>query len=386
VDGLAVFVPRTAPGDLADFTYVKKDRLGHGRLRSVVEPGPHRVAPRCRHYDRDRCGGCQLQHLTIEAQREAKRRIVSDAFARIAHRPVDVPPVVPSPDAWGYRNKLTLTLRNEDGRWRAGLHQWDDVDRVFALEECPITHPRVVAGWHEVLTAESALPRVGELRGAVRLAGESLAFVLEGVKSWSHAREFAERVSSFSVVRWIDHDGRAHDVIDVEPERPAASFEQVNPSVAARMHADVVAWVQEGNPATVVDAYAGIGETAATLASAGMRVCAIELDPEASLHAARRLEAPSVAVCARVEDVLGAHLPADVVILNPPRAGVDARVCAVLEGATPAPRVVYVSCNPGTLARDVARLPSYRVARIQSYDMFPQTAHVETVCLLVPEA
>lgn len=93
-----------------------------------------------------------------------------------------------------------------------------------------------------------------------------------------------------------------------------------------------------------------------------------------------------MAVCARVEDVLGAHLPADVVILNPPRAGVDARVCAVLEGATPAPRVVYVSCNPATLARDVARLPSYRVARIQSYDMFPQTAHVETVCLLVPEA
>ncbi|MCC6927558.1 MAG: class I SAM-dependent RNA methyltransferase [Gemmatimonadaceae bacterium] len=417
VDGLAVFVPRTAPGDVADFTYVRKDRLGHGRLRTIVEPGPHRIAARCRHYEGDRCGGCQLQHLDIEAQREAKRRIVADAFARIARRPVDVPPLVPSPEAWGYRNKLTLTLRNDAGHWRAGLHQWDDVDRVFTLEECPITHPKVVAGWREVMAAEGDLPRIGELRGAVRLAGDSLAFVLEGVKSWAHARDFAGRLPSFSVVRWTDQDARVHDVLDVDPDRPAASFEQVNSPVAERLHADVVSWVQEQRPATVVDAYAGVGDTAAVLAQAGLRVTAIELDREASAHSARRLEPPSRAICARVEDVIAHHLPADVVILNPPRTGVDARVCASLEASLAASRetsretpregatregatrdaaahdlaggggarIVYVSCNPATLARDVARLPSYRVARVQPYDMFPQTAHVETVCLLVPE-
>jgi 23S rRNA (uracil1939-C5)-methyltransferase len=85
-----------------------------------------------------------------------------------------------------------------------------------------------------------------------------------------------------------------------------------------------------------------------------------------------------------VEDVLGPALPADVVILNPPRAGIDRRVAEILDGAQPAPRaVIYVSCDPATLARDVARMPSYRIASIESFDMFPQTAHVETVCELV---
>jgi 23S rRNA (uracil1939-C5)-methyltransferase len=136
-----------------------------------------------------------------------------------------------------------------------------------------------------------------------------------------------------------------------------------------------------------VDCYAGDGATAWPLAEGGIQVTAIELDREASAHASRRLAAPSVAVCARVEDALPEYLPADVVILNPPRTGVDARVCATLESASGGPPrlLVYVSCNPSTLARDLTRLPSYRVVRVQPYDMFPQTAHVETVCLLAPE-
>ena len=387
-DGLVVFVPRTAPGDLAEFSYVKKDRLGHGRLRRLEVSSPARVAPRCRHYERDRCGGCQLQHITGEAQRDAKRQVVADAFARIARRPVAVPAVIASPAEWAYRNKLTLTMRRQGEHWTAGMHRWDDVDRVFALEECPITHPRVVAGWHEVMAGQSFLPRAPELRGALRLAGDSLAFVLEGVSGWPRAHAFAERLPSFSGVRWIDLDGRPHDVIEAPTARPTASFEQVNPAMAERLHADVVALVRGLAPSVVVDAYAGAGDTAVALAGGGVRVTAIELDREAATHAARRLAPPSTAVCARVEDVLALHLPADVVILNPPRGGVDPRVCDALEsppdGARPA-AVVYVSCNPATLARDVARLPSYGVAQVQPYDMFPQTAHVETVCLLVPE-
>ncbi|NUQ20057.1 MAG: RNA methyltransferase, partial [Gemmatimonadaceae bacterium] len=103
--------------------------------------------------------------------------------------------------------------------------------------------------------------------------------------------------------------------------------------------------------------------------------------------AARRLSAPSTAVSGRVEDHLAAALPADVVVINPPRAGVDARVTEVLEAARPAPHaVIYVSCDPATLARDLARMPSYRIRDAIAFDMFPQTAHVETVCELVPEA
>ncbi len=387
VDGLVVFTPRTAPGDLVEISYVKRDRLGHGRLTRVVEPSADRVAPRCRHYDGDRCGGCQLQHLAAPAQREAKRRIVADALARIARRTVDVPPVIPSPVDWEYRNKLTLTMRWGGGEWRAGMHGWDDVNRVFALRECPITHPRVVDGWRAVLREQAYLPRVDELRGAVRLAGDALAFVLEGAPRWPRAHDFTSRTPEFGVVRWIDAEGRHHDLRDTGSDRPAASFEQVNPGMAERLHADVVDAVRSAGSRTVVDCYAGDGATALRLDEAGIRVTAIELDGEASAHASRRLSASSLAVCARVEAVLPRYLPADAVILNPPRTGVDAEVCAALEGGGGArPRLVaYVSCNPATLARDLTRLPSYRITQVQPYDMFPQTAHVETLCLLAPE-
>jgi 23S rRNA (uracil1939-C5)-methyltransferase len=119
----------------------------------------------------------------------------------------------------------------------------------------------------------------------------------------------------------------------------------------------------------------------------GRTVVAIELDRDAVATFRDRLPSPSSAIVGRVEDHLRASLPADVVLLNPPRAGVDARVTAALEEAATAPSaIVYVSCDPATLARDVARLPRYRVASVRAYDMFPQTAHVETVCELVPEA
>jgi len=135
----------------------------------------------------------------------------------------------------------------------------------------------------------------------------------------------------------------------------------------------------------VIDGYSGAGELARALASGGVRVSAIELDPDASAHAARHLPPGSQSISGKVEEVLPSLMPADVVVLNPPRTGVDGRVSEQLEECDPAPRaVVYVSCNPATLARDLARMPRFRIATLRAWDMFPQTAHVETVCELVP--
>ena len=123
------------------------------------------------------------------------------------------------------------------------------------------------------------------------------------------------------------------------------------------------------------------------LAAGGATVIAIELDAEAVARFADRMRPPSRAVIGRVEDHLAAALPADVVLLNPPRGGVDPRVSEALQQVDVPPRaLIYVSCDPATLARDLARMPRYRLAAVRAYDMFPQTAHVETVCELVPEA
>jgi 23S rRNA (uracil1939-C5)-methyltransferase len=339
---------------------------------------------------RDRCGGCQLQHLRYDAQLAAKSRIVGDALARIGKRETPRPEVRPSPLEWRYRRKLTLALRRRGAAWIAGLHPFDAPGRVFALEDCPITDERVLAAWRAILDAASLLPEARELRGAVRLdaeEGTSVSFVLEGGRSWPRHTELMARVPMLSSLWWVRDGGRRTLLARRGGDAaPGASFGQVNAAVADELQHFVLARARTYDARTIVDGYAGIGDTAAALAREGTSVTAIELDPDAAAWSAARLPDGSRSIAARVEDVLPELLPADVVIVNPPRSGLDARVAATLQDASAPPRgILYVSCNPATLARDLARLPRYRIASLRSFDMFPQTAHVETVCELVPE-
>jgi 23S rRNA (uracil1939-C5)-methyltransferase len=417
-EGLVVFVPRTAPGDVARVAVVAQGRMARGALASLVTPSPDRVEPPCPHYVIDHCGGCQLQHLSAPAQRAAKRRIVADALQRIGGRgpaegaaAVEVSEVAPSPHAWRYRRKLTLALRRRAGAWTAGLHPFDAPGRIFALQDCPITDARVLAAWRAVLDAAAFLPADEDaLRGAVRLLDGSeateatdtpWAFVLEGARRWTSWEPFADavgRASSGFAALWWRRDvptgaPRAEPrlLLDRRGDRaPGAAFVQVNPGVAAALHARVVDRALAHAPAAVVDAYAGAGDTAAALAAAGVRVTAIELDRAAAHHAAERLPEGSRAVAGFVERHLAEALPADVILLNPPRGGLHEAVPPILEralgGAFGAPprAILYVSCNPATLARDLARLPSWRLRAVEPFDMFPQTAHVETLVELVP--
>jgi 23S rRNA (uracil1939-C5)-methyltransferase len=267
-----------------------------------------------------------------------------------------------------------------------GLHAFDDVDRVFDLHECPITDARIVDAWAAVRQASPLLPRSRELRGTIRCIGDDLGMVLEGGGSWPSSREFAEALPQLRVIRWRPERGAARTIVDRRSATaPEESFDQVNQSVANVARQELVERALAASPRTVVDGYSGLGATSRALAERGITVTAIEVDASASRFAANHLPPGSRAVTGRVEDVLPSHLPADVVILNPPRAGVDARVTTALSTA-PRPRMLlYMSCDPATLARDVARLPSYRVNSLRAYDMFPQTAHVEVVCELIPE-
>jgi 23S rRNA (uracil1939-C5)-methyltransferase len=394
---MAVFIPRTAPGDVVNATLDVRGRFARGSVISLVEESAARVMPPCPHYTGDRCGGCQLQHLTYEAQLAAKRGIVRDAMQRIGKRAVDLDDVRPSPSPWRYRTKLTLALRRYGDGWIAGLHPFDNPNAVFPLEQCLITDDRVVGIWHEILRVSSLLPRSNRLRGSVRLTEGGASFSLEGGAQWTTAAKLADRVRDLTTVWWEPAGGRRRLIVDRRAESPAdsgtddvrspdASFIQVNAAAAHLLHSHVVTVAMAHSPAVVIDAYAGAGATSIALADRGVRVTAIELDAAAARWAAAHLPAGSRCIVARVEDALGDLLPADVVILNPPRAGVDERVTAALQQPASARAIVYVSCNPATLARDVLRLPGYRVASLTAFDMFPQTAHVETVCELVREA
>lgn len=392
-DGLVVFIPRTAPGDVveADVALRRGARFARGALQRVVEPSAARVAPECPHYAHDGCGGCQLQHLTYAAQVHAKAAMVAEAFERLARRAVHAPTVHAAPAPWRYRRKLTVVLRRGPQGVVAGLHAHDDPDRIISLDDCRITDTAVVAAVHAVVACHALLPEGDTLRLAVRLLEDGAALVVEGGRAWPDASPLADAVPALRAIWWRPDRGGRRLVLDRRAEaEPGASFVQVNPAMARVLHDHVVARTLAHAPHRVVDAYAGAGDTAAALAAGGVQVTAIERDAEAAAWASRRLAgAPSGSgvLAAAVEDVIGGVLPADVVILNPPRAGLDARIPPILSGALPPPKaLVYVSCDPATLARDVARLPGWRVAHLACFDLFPQTAHVETVCELVPEA
>lgn len=385
--GVVVFVPRTAPGDRARVRLERHKRFARGELDGLLRPSPVRVPPPCRHYVVDRCGGCQIQHIGYAAQLEAKAGIIRDALQRIGKRDVALPEVVASDREWRYRTKLTLAMRRQPYGWVIGLHPYDDPVGVFGLEDCPIADERVIGTWREVMGASGLFPASDELRASVRLVEGGSAIVMEGAGDWPTREEFFEAVPS-AVALWWKPEGQSRRLVHERGAAPGgASFGQVNPGVAARLRVHVLERVAAHRPRTVIDAYAGTGDTAAPLAEAGMRVTAIELDREAAARCAMRLPAGSRALAGRVEDLLPRALPADVVLVNPPRTGLDERVPALLQRASRTPSaIVYVSCNPATLARDLARMPRYRVTSIRGFDMFPQTAHVETVCELVPEA
>jgi 23S rRNA (uracil1939-C5)-methyltransferase len=387
VGGMVVFVPRTAAGDLVDTRITGRKSFGRGIVTRVVEPSRDRVEPRCEHYVGDRCGGCQIQHLAYDAQLLAKGSIIRDGLTRIGKRSVDVPAVAASPAAWRYRAKLTLAIRNApDGR-RIGLHPFDNPDAVFQLRDCPITDERVVAVWRSIFANASLLPEAAN-RGAVRILEDGGAtVVIEGDSRWSNPAGLLEAIPSIQSLWWKPENQARRVVAERTAARGSASFVQVNPAMAAILREHVLGRVRAHAPVTVVDGYAGSGATAIPLAKQGIRVTAIELDADAAAACATSLPPESRALAGRVEDLLPRALPADVVLLNPPRTGLADGVPQLLDSATQRPKsIVYVSCNPATLGRDLARMPGYRVASVRGFDMFPQTAHVETVCELIPEA
>jgi len=386
-NGLVVFVPRTAPGDVVTAQISGKGHFARGALRSIVSPAPVRIEAPCPHYTRDSCGGCQLQHMTYASQLAAKQMIIRDSVQRIGKRIIDAPPIERSPEEWRYRTKLTLAIRRRGARWIAGLHPYDDPSRIFPLSDCPITDRRVVAAWREVMEADAYFPDATELRGSVRVTSGGSTLVMIGGQSWAARDQFSAAVPSISAVWWEPADDKPRRLLyDKRQQRdPSASFAQVNEEMAEILRAYVLDRARSLEPRTVIDAYAGAGHIAISLSEQGARVTAIELDPDASAWSASKLAEPSRAIQARVEDALPGLLPADLVILNPPRAGVDSRVTDTLEAEVGHVRgVIYVSCNPATLARDLSRLPSYRIESVHAFDMFPQTAHVETVCDLRP--
>lgn len=408
-EGRVVFVPGTAPGDRvrAELTERRK-RWSRGRVLELYETGPHRVEPSCRYFGS--CGGCRLMHLNRASQLAALRQGVADVLARIGGVTVPVDPVTAGERALGYRNRITLTLRRRGGRVFAGYHS-SRGRRIVDVDDCPLAEIPIRSVWSALRKHWGAgarlLPPGGDLRLTLRATSDgSVGLYISGGHPVSGQEldairaagaRLADAIPGLASIWWLPGDGgrvrlagteRLSDVWSgIRVELMPGAFVQVNREVTELLEAHLDEELGQVEGLRVVDLYAGIGLRGIRWSGRGARVLSVEA--EADAIAAGRSAAAGAAsgpefLEARVEDVLprGILRDADVVVLNPPRAGLDPSVPAALgEGA--AERLVYVSCDPATLARDVARLSaSWTPTRARPFDAFPQTGHVETVLWL----
>lgn len=437
-DDLVVFVPYAAPGDVAD---VKIDRKKHsyaeGHIERLVKPSPLRVEPFCEHFGV--CGGCRWQHLPYQEQLKAKQQQVEDALHRIAKVEMpEITPILGSEQTVAYRNKMEYTFSNKKwltweqmrsgeefaDRDAAGFHIPGAFDKVLDINRCHLQddlgnrlrlHVKQYAREHGLsffdLRAQTGLLRTMMIRivstGEVMVVlsfGEDNPGQIKGVLD-DLRTSFPEITSLMYVVNTkandtiadLDiqlHSGRAYIEEEMEGLRfriGPKSFYQTNSHQAYNLYKVAREYAGLTGEELVYDLYTGTGTIANFVAPQARKVIGIEYVEDAIRDAKLNAEVNRLAntdfYAGDMKDVLtdefvAAHGHPDVMIVDPPRAGMHADVVNVILNAEPS-RIVYVSCNPATQARDIAMLDAkYRVTAIRPVDMFPHTHHVENVVRL----
>jgi 23S rRNA (uracil1939-C5)-methyltransferase len=424
LNGFVVFVRRGLPGDKVRARVTKVQRRHAEALATdVLEPSPLRVDAPCKHYPE--CGGCRFQDLAYEAQVESKAAQVGDALRRIggiAEPPLE--PIVPAEEIFHYRNKLEYSFTQTDDGPALGFHRAGRWDEILDIEYCWLTTDlgnairNAVRDWARAdrLIAYDQAEHTGYLRHLVVREGRNTSQVLvqlvTGAGEKFDTGGFVDTLRAFSEVRsihWSVNDGPAEvtnlptkllwgeDAIEEElgglrfRVRPNA-FLQTNTRMAEQLYRVAREFAALEGKETVYDLYCGIGTIGLTLARDALTVWGVDVSEESIACALENADLNGIGNAAFFAGNVGQVLEElheragdpDVVVVDPPRAGLAGKALKRL-GEIGAPRIVYVSCNPTTLAGDLKRLRSdygYTLRRARPVDMFPHTPHVECVSLL----
>jgi 23S rRNA (uracil1939-C5)-methyltransferase len=427
-DGYVVFVPRGVPGDRLEVRLTDvRPRYARGAIERIVTPSGLRTEPPCPYFGR--CGGCRLQHVRYEAQLAFKERQVADCLARLGGlgrgAPIPLSPIIGAPDVYGYRNKMEFTFADGPGGPIVGLHEAERFDAILDIERCLLQSDTMNAVLAEVRAfvreqgwsvyrqdGEDGLLRFLVLREG-RATGEAMVNLVTASPDVATARALADRLRTrcpqvSSVVLNVnpkkaavavgveEHPVAGNETIrerlgGVEFSISANSFFQTNTRQAERLFAVVTEYAALSGREVVFDLYSGTGAISLLLARRARAVYGIELVAAAIEDATRNAAANGIANCTFLPGEVRHVLPellrqgirAEVVVADPPRAGFHPKALRALLTLAPG-RIVYVSCNPATLARDLATLAAggYRVAAVQPIDMFPHTPHIEVVARL----
>ena len=420
-EGMAVFVPGLLPGEEAPVRIVKvENRFAFGKMESApVSPSPDRRDPGCSAYPQ--CGGCSCRHLSYAATLEAKRRLVQDAFQRIGKISVQVPPVLGMDHPYAYRNKASLPVGGTPEQPVLGFFA-PRSHRIIPAEACPNAMPPIgkiaqaFLSWMKKYRIEPyrESDHTGLVRHLVirsnRAGAAMVTVVINGTRlpRLAELREAVEPLGAVSLTLNLNTDrtnvilSDRFQYIYGEPTLPAelcglrfslspGAFFQINPFQTERLYETALSFADLTPGTSVCDVYCGAGTISLMLARHCRQVTGIEIIPDAvenaRANAARNHIGNAVFHAGRAEDLLPAMVKQgfrpDVIVVDPPRKGLDLSVLDAVAQAGPS-RVVYVSCNPATLARDASLFSErgFSVQKIQPVDMFPFTSHVETVVLM----
>jgi len=407
---LAVFVEGVLPGESVRIQLERvKKGYAEGRLLEVVTPSPHRTDAPCPVYGQ--CGGCQLQHASPTAQLELKRSILTETLVRLGGlTAVDVPPFIASPEVYGYRHRARLAVVTPKGKAASLAYHEEGSHRLVPIAACPLLAPRlneVIAHLNRALAGSGALATVlQEVRLALSVTTGELMIQYEAERCTRRQAEgWFERVRTglaglkgqvliagrgLQQRRWVDGEtALTEQVAGLRLRCSDRSFVQANWRLNETLVETVTDWTLTGQdraPLRVLELYAGIGNFGLPLARGGALVTLVEANPAALADARYNARVNHVGRCrfrqGPAEAILDASMPDeyDLMLMDPPRTGLSKEALAGLLRLRPH-RLVYLSCDPPTLARDLRamREAGYRVTRLQGFDMFPQTMHIETL-------
>lgn len=403
-EGFTVFVDEALPKEKVRVRlYEKRKNFGRAKIVEILTASPHRVKPVCPLFGR--CGGCQLMHLDYAQQLIAKRQRVVDALERIGKfTDSDVQPCEPSSLPLGYRNKIQLPV--VDGRlglYARNSHDLVEIERCFIhcdLGEKALAHIQSIlkafsfelkavliktaVNTQQVLvilvTVKEEMP--AGLAETIMAAMPEIKGVVQNVHPTQGNVILSRDFRTLAGQGWVEEK-----LLGLTFKVSPASFFQVNPAQAERLYQKVLEFSSLGKDEIVLDAYCGVGTLSLILAREAKEVIGIECVPEAILDAEENAKHNGISnarfLCGQAEELVPTLKGIDVAILNPPRKGCEPSFLQKLVSLQPK-RVVYVSCDPATLARDLRFLcdNGYVLDIAQPFDMFPQTAHVECIVRL----
>ena len=420
-DGYTLFVQGALPGERVTVEiFDPHKRFARARLVCIDKPSIERVLPACPWFGE--CGGCQVMHASSALQLRYKRQKVVDALKRIGNiEEADqlVVDCIPSPLCLGYRNKIQLPVRGEEGSLKIGLFAAGS-HKLVEIEKCLIhdmagqeilhkaTHLLQMSG----LSGYSPETHQGDLRHILLKTGiktrEALLLLVSRIPKNPALEKLGETLLSAdprlqgivlnyhptasNTILGNDYSVLAGKSFFEEQlgtlrfRISSASFFQVNPLQAENLFNQVLHWTKALKPRLLIDAYCGVGTLALFLAEAAEKVIGFE-PVQAAVQDAQEnglLNGIRNAIfyASRAEEQIDLLKTADLLLLNPPRKGCNPAVLQAALAGNPK-NIIYISCNPSTLARDLALLQGYRLVEAKPFDLFPQTAHVETACLLM---